>query len=68
MYPLNEMIYSLIAVMRLARPKFHDNVCLPIDPVDQMSVLIGSAVCQMTGQEEADDPVSQYLMVPQVFE
>lgn len=55
-------------VMRLARPKFHENVCLPVDPLDPMSGLIESAVCRMTGQEQADVPVSQYLLVPQIFE
>lgn len=64
---LRDQLLSL-KVMRLARPKFHENVCLPIDPLDPMSVLIGSAVCKMTGQEEADIPVSEYLMIPQIFD
>lgn len=57
-----------LKVMRLARPKFHENVCIPIDPLDPMSELIGSAICRLTGQETADVPVGQYLMVPQVFD
>lgn len=64
---LKDQLLSL-KVMRLARPKFHENVCVPIDPVDSMSLLIDSAVCRMTGQEEADVPLSQFLMVPQVFD
>uniref|UniRef100_A0A0N5AHI4 Trafficking protein particle complex subunit 13 n=1 Tax=Syphacia muris TaxID=451379 RepID=A0A0N5AHI4_9BILA len=64
---LRDQLLSL-KVMRLARPKFHENTCVPVDPMDSMSSLIGSAVCKMTGQKEADIPVSEYLMVPQVFD
>lgn len=56
------------AVMRLARPKLYDTVCIPIDPGDPMSELIGSAVCRLTGQKAADEPVGEYLMAPQIFE
>ncbi|VDM30117.1 unnamed protein product [Toxocara canis] len=54
--------------MRLARPKLHDAICVPIDPADSMSELIGSAVCRLTGQRAADEPIGEYLMAPQIFE
>lgn len=57
-----------LKVMRLARPKFHENICMPVDPLDPVSESIGSAICRMTGQEAADVPIGQYLMAPQVFD
>lgn len=55
-------------VMRLARPKFYENICMPVDPADTTSQLIGSALCRLTGQEAADVPIGRYLMAPQKFE
>lgn len=58
----------ILKVMRLARPKLYENVCMPVDPADATSQLIGSALCRLTGQEAADVPVGKYLMAPQKFE
>uniref|UniRef100_A0A915AJ06 Trafficking protein particle complex subunit 13 n=2 Tax=Parascaris univalens TaxID=6257 RepID=A0A915AJ06_PARUN len=58
----------VLKVMRLARPKLYDTVCIPIDPGDPMSELIGSALCRLTGQQAADEPVGEYLMAPQIFD
>ncbi|CAG9536850.1 unnamed protein product [Cercopithifilaria johnstoni] len=64
---MKEQILAL-KVMRLARPKFYENICMPIDPADTTSQLIGSAICRLTGQEAADMPIGKYLMAPQKFE
>uniref|UniRef100_A0AAF5PY18 Trafficking protein particle complex subunit 13 n=2 Tax=Wuchereria bancrofti TaxID=6293 RepID=A0AAF5PY18_WUCBA len=64
---MKEQILTL-KVMRLARPKFYENICIPIDPADTTSQLIGSALCRLTGQEAADIPIGKYLMAPQKFE
>ncbi|KAL3994660.1 hypothetical protein ACH3XW_22620 [Acanthocheilonema viteae] len=64
---MKEQILTL-KVMRLARPKFYENICMPIDPADTTSQLIGSALCRLTGQEAADMPIGKYLMAPQKFE
>uniref|UniRef100_A0A0R3RTX8 Trafficking protein particle complex subunit 13 n=1 Tax=Elaeophora elaphi TaxID=1147741 RepID=A0A0R3RTX8_9BILA len=61
---MKEQILTL-KVMRLARPKFYENICMPIDPADSTSQLIGSALCRLTGQEAADMPIGKYLMAPQ---
>ncbi|VDO27151.1 unnamed protein product [Onchocerca flexuosa] len=58
----------ILKVMRLARPKFYENICMPIDPADPTSQLIGSALCRLTGQEAPDIPIGKYLMAPQKFE
>ncbi|KAK6104135.1 hypothetical protein QQG55_15140 [Brugia pahangi] len=64
---MKEQILTL-KVMRFARPKFYENICMPVDPVDTTSQLIGSALCRLTGQETADIPIGKYLMAPQKFE
>ncbi|MFH4974549.1 hypothetical protein AB6A40_001258 [Gnathostoma spinigerum] len=64
---MRDQLLSL-KVMRLARPKFHENICLSIDPADEIGQLIGSQICRMNGQEAMDIPVGQFLMVPQVFD
>uniref|UniRef100_A0A1I7VJ54 MoeA_C domain-containing protein n=1 Tax=Loa loa TaxID=7209 RepID=A0A1I7VJ54_LOALO len=64
---MKEQLLTL-KVMRLARPKFYENMCIPIDSADSTSQLIGSALCRLTGQEAADIPIGKYLMAPQKFE
>ncbi|VDK67397.1 unnamed protein product [Litomosoides sigmodontis] len=64
---MKEQLLTL-KVMRLARPKFYENTCMPVDPADATSQLIASALCRLTGQEAADMPVGKYLMAPQKFE
>ncbi|MCP9261836.1 Trafficking protein particle complex subunit 13 [Dirofilaria immitis] len=64
---MKEQILTL-KVMRFARPKFYENICMPVDPADTTSQLIGSILCRSTGQEAADIPIGKYLMAPQKFE
>ncbi|TMS33209.1 hypothetical protein L596_000974 [Steinernema carpocapsae] len=57
-----------LKVMRLARPKFHEKVCVPIDPLDRVSTLIDTSMSKVTGEENAEFPVGKFLMAPQQFE
>ncbi|KAK0393620.1 hypothetical protein QR680_000312 [Steinernema hermaphroditum] len=57
-----------LKVMRLARPKFHEKVCVPVDPLDPFSTLIETAMCKVTGEENAEFPVGKFLMAPQMFD
>jgi hypothetical protein len=54
--------------MRLARPKFTDQTCLPVDPADPFSQGIASAVKTVTGQDDVDFPIGSYLKAPQSME
>ncbi|VDN04324.1 unnamed protein product [Thelazia callipaeda] len=57
-----------LKVMRLARPKFQESTCIPVDPADTTSQLIASTICRFTGQEAADMPIGKCLLAPQKFE
>lgn len=54
--------------MRMARPKFQEPICMPMDPGDPFSHNIQEAVSQLTGQESMEYVVGEFLMAPQTIE
>lgn len=54
--------------MRMARPKFHEPICMSVDPGDPFSTQIQDAVKQLTGLESMEFPVGEFLMAPQTIE
>uniref|UniRef100_A0A914D0L3 Trafficking protein particle complex subunit 13 n=1 Tax=Acrobeloides nanus TaxID=290746 RepID=A0A914D0L3_9BILA len=58
----------MLRVMRMAKPKFQEPICMSVDPGDPFSQPIQEAVSQLTGQESMEYVVGEFLMAPQTID